>query len=219
MLYKLAQSKYMLLAMTAFAVLAAAAGFFISVKQTQREEMQLVRVDVPGLFWPNPRTLTQFEVQDNKGNVFDSGQLLNKWSLIFFGYTHCPDICPVTMSLLGQIYPKLKKASDNIQVLFVTVDPERDTIDKLNDYIAYFNDDFIGLGGNQKQIDQLTRLVGVAWFHQKKEGDSNYLVDHSASLFLIDPDKRLVGKISPPHTAEMIKSHIMEIQTFINEQG
>ena len=220
MFSRLSQSNILIPSMIVIAMLAVAAGFFVSVKQAQQKELELVRqeVNVPGLFWPNPKNLGQFEVVDHTGQIFNQNNLSDKWSVIFFGFTHCPDICPVTMSMLGQIYPSIDEKVNNLQVLFVSVDPERDTPEKMADYVNYFNENFVGLSGNLIQVETLTKQLGVAYFHHERQGD-NYLVDHSASLFVIDPKGRLVGKISPPHTPEIIQNNFLDIQTFINEQG
>ncbi len=198
------------------AMSAASAGFYISLKQSQ--QIGQGRPEIEGLFWPNPKQIGTFETQDQNGNLFSEARLQGKWSFIFFGYTHCPDICPVTMSILANVYNNFEDKTDT-QVIFVTVDPVRDTQDKLAQYVAYFNEDFIGLGGNLDQVSSITQQIGVAFFHNIEEGNDNYLVDHSASIFLIDPKARMVGKLSPPHQEEKIDQQFKQIKDFINAQN
>ena len=120
---------------------------------------------------------------------------------------------------MAEVYKQLVKTNSDIQIIFVTVDPVRDTSDILAQYVAYFNEAFIGLGGSIEQISSLTKQIGIAFFLNKTEGTDNYEVDHSASIFLIDPKARLVGKISPPHQAEQITEKFNLIKEFINAQN
>ena len=113
----------------------------------------------------------------------------------------------------------MKAATANLQVLFASVDPERDNTDKLAQYVNYFNDDFIGVGGKASAMNGFTRQLGVAYFLNNDEENENYLVDHSASVYLIDPEARLVGKLSPPHSSEMIEQRFIQIKEFINENN
>ncbi len=197
----------------AIAVIAAAGGFYFSLKL---EQQQLQQAAIPGLFWPNPKQLTQFETVDQDGGQFGLEQLRGKWSFLFFGYTNCPDICPITLSVLANAYPQLKQVSEQTQLVFVSVDPERDESQLLNQYVKYFHPDMIGLGGSQQQIQAMTRQLGIVYFINNEADQENYLVDHSASIFLIDPLGRLVGKIAPPHEANAISLQFKQIKEFID---
>ena len=219
MLSPYGQNRFLIPTMIIIALLAAAAGFFVSVKQAQLEQAQAAQRQIPGLFWPNPRQVAEFNTLDHSNQGFGLSQLQGKWSLVFFGYTNCPDICPITMSVLAQTYPALTERLPDVQVLFVTVDPERDSLAKLSQYVNYFSDRFIGIGGDEDQVNSFTRQLGAAYFLNKEEGVNNYLVDHSASLFVIDPQARMVGKLSPPHDPELIKQQFFRIQEFIDAQG
>ena len=201
--------------MIALAVLAAGTGFYISLKQSQQE---LKKPNIEGLFWPSPKQIQQFESVNQLGQSFGLEQLKNKWSFIFFGYTHCPDICPITMSVMAETYKQLMTEYKDLQIIFVTVDPARDTTEKLASYVAYFNKDFIGLGGSTEMVNSLTRQIGIAYYLNNQEASDNYLVDHSASIFLIDPKARMVGKLSPPHDTEKIINQFKKITQFINAQ-
>lgn len=216
MIKYLSSSKFLIPAMVVLAVLAAGTGFYISLKQSQQE---LKSPNIEGLFWPSPKQIQPFETIDQSGNSFGLEQIKNKWSFIFFGYTHCPDICPVTMSVMAETYKQLIAEHKDLQIIFVTVDPERDTTEKLASYVTYFNKDFIGLGGNTDQVNSLTRQIGIAYYLNKQEASDNYLVDHSASIFLFDPEARMVGKLSPPHEKNKIIQQFTKIKNFINEQN
>ena len=204
--------------MICIAVLAAASGFYISLKQSQQSVQ--VRPNIEGLFWPNPKQLHEFSVIDQDGNPFTLSDLQGKWSFVFFGYTHCPDICPITMSVMGDVYKQLLNAGhDQIQTIFVSVDPERDTTEKLNQYVAYFNEDFIGLGGNLEMIQSLTQQIGVAYFHSEKDEKGFYLVDHTSSLLLFGPEAHMIAKLSAPHEATEITQRFEKIKSFIDAQN
>ncbi len=215
MIKSLSSSKFLIPAMIILAVLAAGTGFYISLKQSQQE---LKNPNIEGLFWPSPKQIQQFVSIDQSGQSFGLEQIKNKWSFIFFGYTHCPDICPITMSVMAETYNQLITEYKDLQIIFVTVDPERDTTEKLASYVSYFNKDFIGLGGNAEMVNSLTSQIGIAYYLNKQEAEDNYLVDHSASVFLIDPEARMVGKLSPPHVTEKIINQFKTIRSFINAQ-
>ena len=217
MISQLSNSKFLIPVMIAVAVLAAASGFYISLKQNQQARQ--INPGIDGLFWPNPKQLNEFSVLDQHGNPFSLEQIKGKWSLVFFGYTHCPDICPITMSVMSESYKMLAQQNKDTQTIFVSVDPGRDTTDKLLQYVNYFNPEFIGLGGDLNMIQGLTKQIGIAFYYNKEESNENYLVDHSASVFLIDPKGRLVGKLSPPHKKEQIVKQFITIRDFINAQS
>jgi len=202
--------------MIILAVLAASAGFYISLKQSQQAHQE--NADIEGMFWPNPKQIQDFNMLDHHGKPFGLEQLAGKWSLIFFGYTHCPDICPITMSVMTEVYKEIGPDIKNLQIIFTTVDPERDTTEKLLGYVSYFNEHFIGLGGTTGMVDSLTRQIGIAYYINNEDVETNYLVDHSASLFLISPNGHLVGKISPPHQKNKIIQQFNSIKNFIDAQ-
>lgn len=194
--------------------LGAATGIF-TTRYYHGNEPQKARIE--GLLWPNPRVLQQFSAIDQDGKNFGLENLSGKWTFLFFGYTHCPDICPVTLTVLDQVYKKLATGprENNVQVVFVTVDPERDTPGVIKSYMAYFNKDFIGLTGTEEQIDSLATQIGIVHTHTKETASGDYLVDHTASVFLISPDDKLLGIFSPPHTADDMVSRYHAINKFI----
>ncbi len=218
MISQYSQSRFLVPAMVVIAVMAATTGFFISAKQAEKDRLES-QVQIQGLFWPNPRQIGEFETVDHNQSSFGLSQLKGKWSFVFFGYTHCPDICPITLSMMASIYPELNGTVDNVQVLFVSVDPARDSTDKLAEYVNYFDPDFIGLGGTENQVNSMTRQLGVAYFLNKEDDTENYLVDHSASLYLISPEAQMVGKLSPPLRADGIKKQFYQIKEFIDAQS
>ena len=220
MLKHLSNSKFLIPAMVVLAILAAGTGFYVSLKQSQNQQQANIPTtpNIEGLFWPKPKQMNDFNTLDHNGTKFGVEQLTGKWSFIFFGYTHCPDVCPITMSVMADVYQKLMNEHKDIQTIFVSVDPDRDTTEKLAQYVSYFNEDFIGLGGDKEKVDSLTKQIGVAYYLNNAEQNEDYLVDHSASIFLFDPKARMIGKLSAPHESNKIIKQFTDIRTFVDAQ-
>ena len=125
-----------------------------------------------------------FALVDQHGARFELQSLRGQAAMLFFGYTYCPDICPVTLSKMGRVYQLLGEDQQELTTLFVTVDPKRDTQEKLAEYLDYFAIDAIGLRGNKEEIDQVVRQYGA--HYSLGEEQAAYLVDHSTYTYLID---------------------------------
>ncbi|MBI1731443.1 MAG: SCO family protein [Gammaproteobacteria bacterium] len=194
------------------AVLAGSAGFLLA-----RHAAQPQPGSIEGLIWPDPRALAAFSAIDHDGGPFTEEKLKGRWSLLFFGFTHCPDICPITLSVLAQARKGLGNATGGapLQVIFVTVDPERDQPPQLKEYVRYFDPEFIGLGGTPEQIRGLTSQLGVAVMRNPGTPDGAYTVDHSAAVFVIDPGARFVGVLSAPHEKDSMTLRFRNIAEFV----
>lgn len=121
-------------------------------------------------------------------NKFANNDLLNHWTLFFIGYTFCPDICPTTLADLDRIYPKLTQPPyENIQIVFVSVDPNRDKAAHLAEYVGYFNSNFKGVTSTHQQLFPFAQNLGLVYSIVDQPQDQFYLIDHSASLVLINP--------------------------------
>ena len=143
------------------------------------------------------RPLQAFQLADQHQQTFTNENLKGKWSLAFLGYLSCPDICPMTMAKLANLLPKLEDASDlPVQVLFVSVDPKRDTADKRKAYVDYFNPNIVGLGAEHKDLFPFVRNLGLMYSVPSPD-EENYFVDHSASVILINPDGLIAAIFKP----------------------
>ncbi len=133
----------------------------------------------------------QFELTDMNGQIFQLSQLADQVVVMFFGYTGCPDVCPVTLTEFLQIRSKLGDAADQVSFVFVTVDPERDTPERMRKYLTNFDPEIIGLTGERGELEPVWADYGV--YQSKAEGGSeaNYLVDHSSRVYVIDADGNL----------------------------
>ena len=138
-----------------------------------------------------------FTLTNQNGQPVSNSLLRDKISLLFFGFTHCPDICPTTLSELARVYQQLDaEVQRDIQIILVTVDPARDDPATLNAYLDYFNRDFVGLSGDFPQIMRLAESLNVA-FHKVPQGES-YTIDHTAHLAIINRHGDYAGFIKSP---------------------
>ncbi|MFT5559799.1 MAG: protein SCO1/2 [Psychromonas sp.] len=135
------------------------------------------------------KILTDFSFDVTGSEYFTNQDLQGKWTLFFIGYTFCPDICPTTLAHLDSVYPKLTAQPYNdIQIVFVSVDPNRDKAEKLAEYVHYFNSEFIGVTSTHKELWPFVQNLGLIYsIVDQGVADPYYLVDHSASIVLINP--------------------------------
>ena len=165
------------------------------------------------------KVLQPFALIDHNDKSFNEQNFNNKWSFVFFGYTSCPDICPITLSVLGSMIGLLQDESTNgakdIQVLLVSVDPARDTPAALAKYVSHFNRDFIGVTGSKQQIDQFTQQFGAGYVFEEETSPGHYTVAHTSAIFLVDPTGRIVATFSQPHYAETIAKLFKQIRTYL----
>ncbi len=167
---------------------------------------------------PVPRAISEFQLVDHRGAPFGRAELEGRWSLLFFGYTYCPDVCPITLQSLAEVarLPLPTESADRPQVVFVSVDPDRDTTERLAEYVRYFHPSFVGTTGSPAEIDRLARSVG-AFYRIEDGGDrEDYLVDHAAVLFLVDPAARLSAVLEDPHDPAEFASLLARIRTARN---
>jgi len=128
----------------------------------------------------------QFELTDMNGNLFQLSQLEDQVVVMFFGYTSCPDVCPVTLTEFLQIRSKLGPAAEQVSFVFVTVDPERDTPERMRKYLTNFDPEIIGLTGERSDLEPVWADYGVYQARAEGSSDGNYLVDHSSRVYVID---------------------------------
>jgi protein SCO1 len=159
-----------------------------------------------GLFvYDLPRPVSAFALTDHEGQPFTQERLRGKWSLLFFGYTFCPDICPITLATIRQFDQLLQEAEPDaaaqLQVAMISVDPQRDTAEKLDAYMGYFDEDYIGVTGQYIDIFNLGRQLNVAFGYTPTE-NGEYLVNHSGEIVLINPNGEFHGFFKIPHDPE-----------------
>jgi protein SCO1/2 len=157
--------------------------------------------------FPAPRPLAAFAFTDHENRVFDLSRLKGKWSFLFFGYTHCPDVCPMTLATLARAHENILKSTvgaKDVQFVFISVDPNRDTASKLRQYVTYFDATFVGVTGDNAQLGNLAGQLGATYQVEITPGVENYPVYHAATVFLVDPQARYHAAFAPPLDAEGI---------------
>ena len=164
---------------------------------------------------PAPKPLGPFSLVDQDGHPFGRERLQGRWSFLFLGYTHCPDICPMTMATLRQVREQLAReprAADGVQFVFVSVDPQRDTPEQLRGYVAHYGEGFLGVTGGDDQLQALARQLGALYMRAPEAAGGAYAVDHTSTIFLVDPGAGLHALFSAPHEAGVIARAFLELQ-------
>jgi protein SCO1/2 len=154
--------------------------------------------------WLTPaQVIPDYALLDHRGEAFTPARLEGHWTFMFFGFTHCPDVCPTTMALLDRVTRQVREAGLPVpRVVFVSVDPVRDTVEQLSQYVPYFNEDFIGVTGSMVEINRLTRNLGIVYaYDEPEEPGGAYEVDHSAAILLFNPSGHYTAMFGAPHSA------------------
>jgi len=195
------------LMMTAVALAAMLAGVWLAASDRENDSRAMLLPDRVMTLFPDPKPLTAFALTDHQNRVFDLSRLKGKWSFLFFGFTHCPDICPTTLAVLAHARDNIAKntvGAEDVQFILISVDPNRDTASKLSQYVTYFHTTFLGVTGNDAQIGNLAGQLGAAYQVAFTPGMENYPVYHTVSVFLVDPQARYHALFTPPLDAETI---------------
>lgn len=141
-----------------------------------------------GMLLQGTNTAHDFSLVDENGEHVNLSDFRGKPVLLYFGYTFCPDVCPTTMAELGRMMRELGDQAEDVQVVMISVDPGRDTPERLAEYVRYFHPDFIGLTGTEEEVSQAATPLGIYYAKQEVEGASGYLMDHTATVLMIDKD-------------------------------
>ena len=199
------------------AALAIAAGLLASWLVFQRHEQP--RPQTAALLLHDAKPLPDFDLKDSDGQPFTKSSLLGHWSLLYFGYTHCPDACPTTLAALNQVIGELARRPrlPRPTVYFVSVDPKRDDFKLLKTYTGYFNPGFIGATGGEGALHALTQALGVDYAYGKPDAEGDYAVDHSAFVVLVDRQGRQVALFTPPLDAKRTVADYSDILKYYGE--
>lgn len=169
------------------------------------------------LLYPNPRPAPEFELDLAQGEKLRLADLSGKWTLLFIGFTHCPDVCPTTLSTLGQVLKQLGPDAA-VQVLFVSVDPERDTPERVAEYAGFFDPRIIAATADHARLEPFTRSLGLVYVATEGDGE-NYNVDHSAAVSIISPAGLRYALIKPPHEAKHIIDDLRAVIALDEKRG
>lgn len=166
---------------------------------------------------PEARAIADFSLLDQDNTPFTLANLQGHWTFAFFGYTHCPDVCPNALALLGSVQRELEHKLDPQempQVVFVTVDPERDTAELLKNFVPWFHESFTGVTGEPEQINRLARQLGILFMRADDGGKDDYLVDHSAAIILFNPQGQFQAVFGMPHDVQTIQTDFLAIKRY-----
>lgn len=154
-----------------------------------------------------PRNINEFKLRDHNGAEFTHTNLEGKWTLLFVGYTSCPDVCPTTLALLAKLKKDLAgtEAESNTQVVLLSADPERDTAERLKQYVTYFDPQFVGVTGEFLDLQRFATNLSVAFTKVPGSDPDNYLIDHGANIVLINPRGDYQGFFKPPFDIAKLK--------------
>jgi protein SCO1/2 len=163
--------------------------------------------------YPEARTVQAFELVDGDGQPFTEADLGGRIALVFLGFTNCPDICPDTLQVLAEAFAKLDtmRAEPMPQVLFISVDPERDGGTSMQEYAAFFDARFKALTGSDEQLQGLTRQLGAMYFRQAPDDSGFYTVDHSGMVVIIDSKGRMYGRFPQGSDADSIAADLFRL--------
>ncbi len=161
-----------------------------------------------GTWLPQPRALVDFHLEDLAGAEFNLKSLRGHPTLLFFGFTNCPDVCPTTLATLTQV--QRSAPLPGTQVVFITIDPERDSAANLQVYLGAFNKSFTGVRGTAAALAPLLKNLGAIAVRQNLP-DGSYTMDHSATLYLLDTRGRLVAVFSPPFSAPKLTADLHRV--------
>lgn len=181
---------------------------------------------------PIPKALPEIRLEKNKTEKVTAENFNGQWSLIFFGFTNCPDFCPLELQKLGellQLSQQSQRSQFPVQVIFISLDPERDSPEKINAYTAFFNPQIVGLSSSNSELVKVAHFFGSDYSRKATSAgavlnipagidmpsnvENNYQVDHSARIYIVNPDASYVGSFAPPHNAEHMWDDLQSIMS------
>jgi protein SCO1 len=184
---------------------------------------------------PASKVLVSFKLEKNQNDFFTAENFTGRWSLIFFGFTSCPDFCPLELQKLGSVlqYAQTSKVLPShlpLQVIFISLDPERDTPEKIKNYTAFFHPQMLGLSGSNSELAKIAQFFGADYSRQGLRNGlpvsipsgvdmpeniaNDYQLEHSARIFIINPQGAYIGSFAPPHNSELLWA---DLQLIISE--
>lgn len=171
--------------------------------------------DIAGIYLPEAAPLPEFQLIHHSGRPFTRADFRGRWTFLYFGYSYCPDVCPLTLVELNRLQKLLagQGADGDTAYVLVSVDPQRDTPQRLREYVTYFNPGFQGVTGAPEELNRLAKPLHVFYQRGAATGNSdNYTVDHTSTITLIDPDGRVRAIFTPPQNPERLAADFLKIR-------
>ena len=198
-------------------IAAVAIGFLLNTKS----QTDATRPEISGFAFPEPAALIDIELVDENEEALTEDSFTGDWTFIYVGYTFCPDACPISLNVLSQMYASLSElnAANNVKAMLVSVDPERDTPERLKEYVQYFSKDFIGATGTESNLASFAKQVSAVYYLPVDRSSKDYLVDHSSSIILINPNAEVHAVFTPPQQADLLAADYIKLRDFFNRQN
>lgn len=171
---------------------------------------------IGGYVLAEPKALPPVALVDERGRAFSPADFAGRWSFLYFGYTYCPDVCPLTLVELATVKKSLAEQLPDTPTDYylVSVDPKRDTPERLREYVTYFDAGFHGLTGSIDDLKSLTEKTGSVFFVPDDQSDDAYLVSHSSNITLLDPEGRLAAVFTSPHAPAQVAEDFARIVAY-----
>lgn len=201
-------ARLILILLVMVAIFTSAVMYFGVIKKTTKSHKnQLVKIE--GVYLPTAKEISDFNLMANNGKSFTKENMKGHWTMMFFGFTNCGYVCPTTMTELNKMYQVLKKElpeGQMPQVVLVSVDPERDSVSRMNDYVNSFNSQFIGARADLKETEALENQLHISAVKMQAEGQSkdHYMVNHSSEILLFNPEAKIQAYFSFPHKSDLL---------------
>lgn len=188
------------------------AGIYVSQHMHFKKKIDVAQFH--GTYLENPRTVNQFSLTGIDNKPFENDSLQGQWTLIFFGFTNCGYLCPTTMAELGKMYRILeqKDVKNLPHIVMISIDPERDTLEKLAPYVKAFHSSFYGARGDEESIKAMTREMGIAYakiINTDSSNNQSYDMQHSGAVMLFNPQGELNAFFTTPHHADLLAKDYM----------
>ena len=198
-------------------VLLAGIAILIAARRSSTPDFASASPEVQAILWPGSRNVADFSLLDQRGQEFGTENLKGRWSLLYFGYLQCPDICPTTLQSLGKLRKLMVEAgqeADIPQMVFISVDPKNDTPDRIGGYLAFFDKQLIGLSGAPDQLEHLANSLGIIYAeHIEPSGVRS--MEHTTSVIVVDPQGRGVAALAGSHQPRVLLRQLDALKAFL----
>jgi protein SCO1/2 len=173
---------------------------------------------INGYVLPTPQALPAVSLVDEQGHAFVPADFAGHWSFLYFGYTYCPDVCPLALIELAALKKRLAEEQQRAATAYylVSVDPARDTPERLHEYVTYFDPSFHGLTGSVPDLTLLAKQMGSVFFIPQGQKTDSYLVSHSSNVALLDPDGKLCAVFTSPHEPKQLATDFAKVLAYHN---
>lgn len=198
-------------------LLLAGIAILFASRQSSTPDWASATPEVQAILWPGARDVADFSLLDQRGHSFGRNDLKGHWTLLYFGYLQCPDICPTTLQSLGKLRKLMTEAgqaADIPQMVFISVDPKNDTPDRIAGYLAFFDKELIGLSGDPDQLERLANSLGII-YAEHIEPNGVRSMEHTTSVIVVNPQGRGVAALAGSHQPRVLLKQLDALKAFL----